>query len=413
MINLLQSMLCRMPLVLCLTVTSDSHYWVDDRVATAKQDAHADEQALVLLVETIRDNDNVETRVALLKGMLAGLEGRRDLPVPAGWSKLSEELARSKDARLRNLSMELSQIFGDQSAIDHALTLIKNKNTDSATRRRMLQLLLSQQNQNASDALESLLDEPEMILDAIRGYAVLENKSAPRILLTRYSKMKPDQQRAVVETLSSRHTYALQLLNALVENVVPKSDIPPHVARTMEQQLGEQFLSFFGQVKSIAEDREKTLAKYKAMVTSEAMDNADAARGRSVFAKTCASCHLLYGEGGKVGPDLTGSNRANLDYILLNSVDPSFDVPDAYKTTVIQTIDGRIINGVLAEEDDRKIILKTAEQPRVVIAKADIDVRKLSPKSVMPDGQLDQLKKQEILDLIKYLRTTEQVEMAK
>lgn len=402
-----------MPLFLITAVTGDSRHWVNDHVATANQDAHEDEQSLALLVETIRNNDNVEIRVALLKGMLAGLEGRRDLPVPAGWGKLSEELARSKDARLRNFSMELSQLFGDQSAMDHALALVKNKNTDSATRRRMLQLLLSQKNQGASDTLESLLDEPEMILDAIRGYAVVENKSAPRILLNRYSKMQPDQQRAVVETLSSRHSYASQLLNALVSNVVPKSDIPPHVARTMEQQLGEKFLSVFGQVKSIAEEREKALAKYKAMVTAEAMDNADAARGRNVFAKTCASCHLLYGEGGKVGPDLTGSNRANLDYILLNSVDPSFDVPDAYKTTVIQTIDGRIINGVLAEEDDRRIVLKTAEQPRVVIAKDDIDVRKLSPKSVMPDGQLDQLKKQEILDLIKYLRTTEQVEMAK
>ena len=57
--------------------------------------------------------------------------------------------------------------------------------------------------------------------------------------------------------------------------------------------------------------------------------------------------------------------------------------------------------------------LKTAEQPRVVIAKDDIEVRKISPKSMMPDGQLDQMKEQEVIDLIKYLRTTEQVEMAK
>ena len=63
------------------------------------------------------------------------------------------------------------------------------------------------------------------------------------------------------------------------------------------------------------------------------------------------SCHTLYGEGGKVGPDLTGSNRANLDYILLNSVDPSYDVPGAYKTVSVLTVDGRVVNGVLAEED--------------------------------------------------------------
>ena len=122
---------------------------------------------------------------------------------------------------------------------------------------------------------------------------------------------------------------------------------------------------------------------------------------------------MLYGVGGKVGPDLTGSNRANLDYILLNSVDPSYDVPDAYRTVSVLTVDGRSVNGVLAEEDARRIVLKTPEQPRVVIAKQDIELRKLSAKSMMPEGQLDQMKPQEVLDLIKYLRTTQQVEMVK
>ena len=77
------------------------------------------------------------------------------------------------------------------------------------------------------------------------------------------------------------------------------------------------------------------------------------------------------------------------------------------------TVDGRSVNGVLAEEDARRIVLKTPEQPRVVIAKQDIELRKLSAKSMMPEGQLDQMKPQEVLDLIKYLRTTQQVEMVK
>ena len=79
----------------------------------------------------------------------------------------------------------------------------------------------------------------------------------------------------------------------------------------------------------------------------------------------------------------------------------------------VVTDDGRLINGVVDEEDESKLVLKTAEQPRVVIAKADIEERKNSEKSIMPEGQLDQLKSQEVVDLIKYLRTTEQVEMAK
>ena len=166
-------------------------------------------------------------------------------------------------------------------------------------------------------------------------------------------------------------------------------------------------------MKPIAQDRAKLMAKYRSLLTVEAVSKADASRGRAVFKKTCASCHLLYGEGAKIGPDLTGSNRANLDYILLNSVDPSYDVPDAYKMVTIATNDGRVLNGIIAEEDASRVVLKTVEQPRVTIAKEDIDIRKVSPKSMMPDGQFEKMKPQELLDLIKFLRTTEQVEIAK
>ena len=80
---------------------------------------------------------------------------------------------------------------------------------------------------------------------------------------------------------------------------------------------------------------------------------------------------------------------------------------------LIQTIDGRLVSGVIAEEDATKVVLKTVEQPRLVIAKDDIETRKISEKSMMPEGQLDQMKPQEVRDLIKYLQTTEQVEMVK
>ena len=174
--------------------------------------------------------------------------------------------------------------------------------------------------------------------------------------------------------------------------------------------MGDRFVEVFGEFRPVAKDRERLIAKYKKMITPGAIAAADASRGRAVYKKTCAACHILYGEGGKIGPDLTGSNRANLDYILLNSVDPSYDVPDGYKMVLILTVDGRVLNGVLAEEDGTRVVLKTVEQPEVTIAKEDIETRSVSTKSMMPDGQLEKMKPQEMIDLIKYLRTTEQVE---
>ena len=79
---------------------------------------------------------------------------------------------------------------------------------------------------------------------------------------------------------------------------------------------------------------------------------------------------------------------------------------------IVQTVDGRILNGVIGAEDAQRIVLKTVDQGEVVIAKEDIEERKVSEKSMMPDGQLQQLPRQEVIDLIRYLQTTEQVELA-
>ena len=77
---------------------------------------------------------------------------------------------------------------------------------------------------------------------------------------------------------------------------------------------------------------------------------------------------------------------------------------------LIETVDGLVLNGVVAEENAQSVTLKTVQQPRVVVLKEDIVDRQISPKSIMPDGQLEAMKKDELINLIRYLRTTEQVE---
>jgi putative heme-binding domain-containing protein len=372
----------------------------------------ADEgQVFSLLIRTLRTTQDASVQASLLQGMLRGLEGRRDVVAPDSWGSLQEALLKSENALVRERTIALAQVFGDQAAVERALSTVMDPSQALLQRRDALGRLLNQQNREASSLLVKLMDDPEMRIDAIRGYAVVENPDAVNVLLTRFSSLDATQQRAAVETLASRTVYAESLLDAIQRGRVSREQIPSHVARSLSEMLGAPFTAVYGEVRVVAEDRTKLIAKYKALCNPDAIAAADAARGRAIYQRTCAACHTLYGEGGQVGPDLTGSNRANLDYILLNSVDPSYDVPDAYKTVSVLTVDGRSVNGVLAEEDATRIILKTAEQPRVVIAKRDIEQRRVSPNSMMPEGQLDQMKPQEVLDLIKYLRTTRQVEL--
>ena len=370
-------------------------------------------KSLALLVKTIDSSNDPAVQTSLMQGMLSGLEGRRNVPLPIGWSDLSRKLGSSDDQTVRDLSIRLSQVFGDRAAMEKSLAVLQDRSVSPGKRQQSLRLLLALQNEEVATLLEPLLDDPDLRLDAIRGYATVENPAAPSILLGRYPQLDAEHQRAVIETLASRQRYAQALLTAIRNKQISRDEIPAQVARSLKAILGNRFVKVFGEVKSMGADREKQMAKYKKMLSPAALEKANASRGRAVFTKTCASCHLLYGEGGKVGPDLTGSNRANLDYTLLNSVDPSYDVPDGYKMVTVLTVDGRLINGVVEEEDGTRLILKTAEQPRVVVSKESIEERKISDKTIMPDGQLDQMQPQEVIDLIKYLRTTEQVEMPK
>jgi putative heme-binding domain-containing protein len=373
--------------------------------------ASNDVDSFQLVVSAVRSTTDTSVQAALLKGMLLGLEGRRSVRAPEGWSTLSNTLACSTSSTVRQHALALSQIFGDTVAVASALQCVQDSSVAAAQRCSTLSLLLGQQNQEASQLLKVLIDEPALTLSAIRGYAVVRNDEAPAVLISRYSKLNAQQQRAVIETLASRKAYAEALLEALKTNQIQPSAVPVQVARSLKNLLGKKFTDVYGALPVVGAEREHLIKKYKKLCKPSAVAAADASRGRAVFQKTCAACHVLYGEGGKVGPELTGANRANLDYILLNSVYPSLDVPHAYRTVSVLTVDGRIVNGVLAEEDGTKIVLRTPEQPRVVIAKEDIDFRKISPQSMMPDGQLDAMKPQEVIDLVKYLRTTEQVEL--
>jgi putative heme-binding domain-containing protein len=113
----------------------------------------------------------------------------------------------------------------------------------------------------------------------------------------------------------------------------------------------------------------------------------------------------MYGKGGDIGPDLTGSNRGNLDYLLFNVLNPSGEIQDDYKLVVVTKRDGRTYSGNIAAENERQLTMRMVGQELAVINKADIQSREVQPTSLMPVGLFDPLEESEVLDLVKYLQT--------
>jgi putative heme-binding domain-containing protein len=169
--------------------------------------------------------------------------------------------------------------------------------------------------------------------------------------------------------------------------------------------LSARLEAVWGKIQPTSQAKAALVAKYKAMLAPGQGPAADLARGRSVFGRTCLACHKLYDSGGDVGPDLTGSDRANPDYILENVLDPSAAVSRDYTLTTVATADGRLISGIIREQTDASLLVQTANE-RIRLAREDVESIKPSTSSMMPEGLLDPLSPQEIRDLFTYLAST-------
>jgi len=175
-----------------------------------------------------------------------------------------------------------------------------------------------------------------------------------------------------------------------------------------DERLRRDLAASWGEIRSSGEEKNRLMARYRELLTLDRLRAADLSRGRALFRQVCASCHKLFGEGGAIGPDLTGSNRSELDYLLGNIVDPSTEVAQDYRLSIVGTHDGRVITGIVVERSPNRLVVQTATE-KITLAKEDVEAVKDSPNSIMPEGQLDSLTREQVRDLIAYLAAKAQV----
>ena len=118
----------------------------------------------------------------------------------------------------------------------------------------------------------------------------------------------------------------------------------------------------------------------------------------------------LFGQGGKIGPDLTGSQRSNLTYLLENIVDPSATLAAQFRMTSIERTDGRVLQGVILSKTGATWEIQTPHD-RVVVRTEEIAESTASTQSLMPEGLLDSMATDTIRDLFSYLMSPEQVDL--
>lgn len=374
--------------------------------------AVAQDSALDALNGVLKTADDPQLQLDILKGMSAGLQGRRGVKMPVGWDEVAARLAKSANPQVRELVQSLSLTFGSANALTAMRAQLVDAKAPLAQRQSALESLLAAKDPALAASLQQLLTEPGLRAAALRGLAAYDDAKTPAAILAIYKTLTAAEKRDALGTLVSRASFARALLAAVAGGAVPAKDLSADFVRQLrnlkQADIAEQVAKLWGVTRESPEEKLKEQARYKAMIEAKSAQPDDPSRGRLLFTRTCGQCHTLYGVGGRVGPDITGSNRADLDYLLHNIIDPNAEIPNDYRSSNIETKDDRSITGIVTRQDAQSITVVLPNET-LVLPRSDIKSLTTSELSMMPEGILQAFKDDEVRDLVAYLRGKEQV----
>jgi len=364
----------------------------------------AEESGRVALLGIAADSADAAQRETLLRTVVEAARAGNKMPLPANWDALKTKLGDSP------LIAELEAFMGVETsrAMYRERLLAK---APLAEREAALRILLQVRDAKTAGLLQTLIEkgDPALTRRAVQALATLPHEGTPALLIARFDSFDAATKNDAVGTLATMPAGAKALLLAVKGKKVPQALLSPFLARQMDTLKNDEVKALikevWGDLNAPKPDLEQRKVKFRATLSKEALARADAAQGKTIFSAVCGTCHRLLGEGQNVGPDLTGSNRADLDYLLDNVLDPNAVIGKDYQLNIFELNDGRIASGVIKEETAAAYKVTMPGGIEQIVTKAEVKKRTLSPVSTMPEGLFDALPAEMLLHLVKYLQS--------
>jgi putative membrane-bound dehydrogenase-like protein len=325
---------------------------------------------------------------------------------------LEEWLVRLRNEEPTNQAIvRLLCYLGHPTAVQSAVKFALNRRAPLGERLTTLQSLGEAGNATCVSSLLDLLagKEPEPVqlaaLDALQHFD--EQEIAAK--LVRLCPKKTGEVLARVCTvLLSRKSWARALLDAVDRGNLPASGITVEQLRPIalfhDRELDALVRKHWGSLQGSTP--EEKLAEIRRLNNDLNARSGDICNGKALFQKHCATCHCLFGEGNKIGPDLTHLNRKDRQYLLLSIIDPSAVIRKEYLSYVVHTTDGRVLTGLIAEQTVNTVTLLGAKNERTVVPREKIESMVESPVSLMPEDLLKEFKPDQVRDLFSYLQSS-------
>lgn len=345
-----------------------------------------------------------EHAAKLMAGLEAAYEGRTiaNLPVELA-TAMSKAGATSPTIRLRQ---------GDKAAVAEALTMISDDKADAAKRQQLIAIFGTINQPSCVPVLLKIVAASRN--DALRAASLgsLQSYNDPSIgstVIGLYREL-PDQVRDVAQSLiASRKPWSEQFLAQIdAGQIDPKTVSEPTVRRLLlhdSPAIATLCKKHWGELSGPSPNELR--AQIEKLRESISLAKGNPYDGHKLYNQMCGKCHTLFGQGGKIGPDLTTYKRDDLHGMLASVLSPSAEIREGFENFIARTTDGRTLTGLIADQDTNVVVLRGADGQNVSLPRNEIEDLRASRNSLMPDGQLKDLSDQQIRDLFAYLRSTQ------
>ncbi len=362
------------------------------------------------LLTAIAKAPDATSRQAVLDGLADGFAGRRKVAKPASWPAVESQLAEGADEPLKNRLRDLSALFGDGRALDQIKDVALNRGADLPLRRSALQSLIDARAADLRAVCEQLLPVRDLSGVAASGLATFDDPAIADRLLAEWPNLYGAEKPPVLNALLSRPAWTMKLLDAIGAGKIRRTELGVPQARQIRslnnEALTRKLTETWGAIQDTDEaTKQAALQSWRGKLNADALKRANLVEGQKLYATACGACHKLYGTGGTIGPDLTGSGRQNLDYLLENILFPSALVAAEFRQTTLSLKDGRSLSGVTRSRNNQAVVIEMIGET-ATIGRPDIEDETTSALSLMPEGQLDALTETQAIDLLGFLMST-------
>ena len=355
------------------------------------------------LLSASPDADNTEL---LLRGFEEAYKGRSLATIP---QQLVDAIANSGGG---STALKLRQ--GNPEAVASAVAAVQDSSANSADRLQFIEIFGEVRRPEFLPVLLNVVQNEsssELVSAALTAMQAFDDLRVGQTVANRFLQI-PAESRLVAETLlASRSVWAEELLTAVDAGKIPTEEISDAGLRKIllhqSSTIADLIAKHWGRIEGATTEQMQADIRRLTNIINSGSGNPK--KGKPLYMNNCGKCHILFEEGGRVGPDLTSFKRDNLERILTNIVNPSLEIREGFENFIVVTTDGRVVNGFLADKDSQVVVLRGVDGQNLIFRHEEIEEMQATPRSVMPEGTLKQLTDQQIRDLFAYLRATQPV----